>query len=350
MRKILLYASLTFLMVQCKKQNELPDLAKDNDYEQFALKDRVCQLNQKVTILENTNFTIDDKNLNYFFSTEGYLISEIFFNEDKDTIQENSYLKYNFPLIQKQHITKDNFIVTQTIYDSLNNIKQIKKNTKNNQIIDEQKNTLVDNKIITEDYYTSGNSSPLKTIKIGRNNNEIKYKVFIQNNQILDSIVYTHQNNKVVQENHYNSKNEIIEKQKFTYTGNNITQKLYLDAKDQVLVDEKMKYNQNNQILLKEVYSAYDNTTYQENFEYNTNNKLIKQNTKLNGDLIITATYKYDDQNNLVYFDTSNLINKENLIKSYKYTYDKKGNWLTKDVSINNKPTYSVNREITYCN
>lgn len=350
MKKIVLLASFTFLFFQCKKQNELPALANDNDYKTFDLIDRVCEINQKVTLLEKTNFSIDDQNGNYVFNEKGYLISNKIFNTDNQPTEENTFEKLALPLTKKQFITADNFIFIKTEYDSVKNITRVVKTTNKNQIVDEQRNTLSNDRVIREDYYISGNNKPIKVIKIDRNEELIKNKVILsQTNKILDSIVYDYKGNKIKKEIHYNANKEVVATEIFDYVGENISKITYLNAQGAEDAIEKIQYNKNNDIVYKYTYSKEDNSTYEEIYHYNIQNKIQAVEVKLNDKLISKSNYTYNDKNSLIRFEMTNLLNNENFEKTYNYTYDKKNNWLTKEVSVNKTPIYKVSREIKYC-
>lgn len=351
MKRILLFASVSLLLIQCKKNVELPELAKDNDYNFFDLKDRVCEINQKVTILDKSNFTIDEKNATYIFNSFGYLVKDSIYNNQNVLVETNTFEKLNFPLTKKQFIAADNFILSETIYDSLNNIAHFKKSTNKNQIIEEQKNTFSDNFLVREDYFTSGSASPLKVVKIVRNGEIMKSKViYSQSLQILDSIAYEYDKNEIVKETHFNKNKQITSSQLFTYDGKKITSVIYLDADGKEEATENFKYNQNNDLIYKSSFAVSDNSTYEEINVYNKQNKIEKSETKLNGNVLISTIYQYDDKNNILKYEVNNFNNKEKFDKTFIYTFDNKGNWISKDVSFNNIPTYKVIRKIKYCN
>lgn len=351
MKKIVLLASLSFFLVQCKKNVELPELAKDNDYEFFDLKDRVCEINQKVTITDKSDFTIDEKNATYIFNSFGYLVKDSIYNNENVLVETNTFEKLNFPLTKKQFISADNFILSETIYDSLKNISHFKKSTHKNQIIEEQKNTFTDNFLVREDYFTSGSALPLKVVKIDRNDEKMKSKViYSQSLKILDSTAYEYDKNDIVKETHYNENKQITSSQLFTYDGKNISSVIYLDANGKEEANEKFKYNQNNDLIFKSTFTVSDNSTYEEINVYNKQNKIEKSETKLNGNVLISSTYQYDEKNNLLKYEVNNFNNKEKFSKTLVYTFDNRGNWISKDVSFNNIPTYKVSRKIKYCN
>lgn len=351
MKKILLLASISLFLVQCKKKVELPKLAKDNDYAFFDLKDRVCEINQKITILENSNYTIEEKNATYIFNSFGYLVTDSIYNNDHVLIETNTFEKLKFPLTKKQFISPDNYIFSETIYDSLKNIVHLKKSTPTKQIIEEQRNTLSDDYIIREDYFTSGSATPFKVVKIVRNGDVMKSKVILsQTRKILDSIVYVYDKHDIIKETHFNANKQITSTQLFNYEGKNITSVVYLNSEGKEEAVEKFKYNQNNDLTYKYSYSASDDSTYEEENVYSKNNKIEKSVTKLNGNVLISITYQYDDKNNLVSYEINNLNSKENLAKTYVYTFDEKGNWISKEVSFNKVPKYKVTRTIKYCN
>lgn len=351
MKKIILLASISFLLIQCKKQESLPELSSTNDYKLFELVDRVCEVNQKVTLLEKTNYSINDKSQDLVFDKSGHLVLEKIYNQNDSLIEENTYLQQAFPLLKKQFITPDIFVSTQTTYDSLKNILKITKATKNGQMIEEQQNTLSDNFIIREDYFSSGKNGATKTVEINRNGDVIKNKViYSKQRTVLDSIVYEYKNKQIISEIHYNASNQISSSLKYTYSGDNIASTVYLDELGNEEAVEKFKYNENNKLIYKSAFSAIDNSTYEESFVYNSDNNLEQSTVKLNGKNIISTTQKYDSLKNLINFESTNFTNKESLTRTYSYTYDKRKNWLTKEVSINNIPTYKVSREIKYCN
>lgn len=351
MKKILLLASISFLLVQCNKSVDLPELATDNDYKKFELKDRVCEVSQKVTLIENTNYTIEDKNINYSFNLDGYLISDIINNNENNIVEENNYEKLTLPVSKKQYINQENFSLLEFTYDSLKNLVNTKKLTNKNQIIEEQKNSYIGKNLENESYFIGGNSIPSKTIKFDRNGDFIKNKViFSKEKTILDSIVYEYKGKNISKQTHFDSDKKLTGTEIYTYNNKLIKSILYLDAKGMEIASELFEYNKNNQITNKKSFTALDKTLYEEKNTYNDKNKIQKSEILLNGSIIMTTNQTYDKYGNIIRFENKNLSNKENLEKTFIYTYDKKGNWISKEVSFNNVPTYKVSRTIKYCN
>ena len=351
MKKIVLIASMSILFIQCNKKNELPELAKDNDYETFDLRDRVCEINQTITLLENTNYNITDKNIKYTFNSLGYLINDSIYNDKNDLIEVNTYEKLTYPLSQKQFISKDNFITTETVYDSLKNIVQFSKKTQKGQVIEEQKNSFSDDYIIREDYFISGNNRPSKTIEITRNGDVIKNKViYSETRKIVDSIVYVYDKHNPIKETHYNQNKEVTATLLFLYNENNLAAVKYLDKNGNDEAVEEFEYNSKKQLTYKYVFNKYDNSIYEEINVYNKNNKIEKSETKLNNVILTSTQYTYNPQGDLIQLEMNNFTNKENYLENISYVYDKKGNWISKEVEINNKPIYKTSRKISYCN
>lgn len=350
MKKILFGLSISLLFIQCKKQNEIVNLAEDNDYQAFNLNGRVCKINQSIAILTNNNFNIEDKNAIYIFSTSGYLINDSIFDNQNRLIEVNNYEKLKLPLTKKQFLNSNDFVLSETIYDSLKNISNFRKTTSKNQIIEEQRNTFSDDLIIREDYYIAGKNSPKKTIKYFRDGSLLKSKViYSETKTVLDSIVYDYFDHKINKESHYNHFGDLINSINYAYNGDNYSEITYFNSLGEIENIEKFEYNKKNQLTYKNTFSNFDKSVNEEINTYNENSKIEKIETKLNYQIITNTNFIYNDKTDLEKVIFENYSNKENFEKKVTYTYDDKGNWLTKEVSINKVPTYKVTREITYC-
>lgn len=349
MKKIIFITSLSFFLLQCKKTNELAVLASDNDYETLNLKGRVSEISQKITILEKTSFSIEDKNIIYQFNPSGYLVNDSIFNNQDELIEVNTYEKIKEPLTKKQFINSEKFVITEIVYDSLKNIVQISKRTSKNQIIEEQRNTLSEDYIIREDYYNIGNSKPEKVIKYNRDKNLIINKnIYSKNNILLDSVVYEYKNNIVVKEIHYNNKKELTNSIAFHYNGANISAIVYYNKLGKEEVSEKFEYNTKNNIIYKNTNSTFDKSINEEIYTYTKSGKIEKIAYKTNDELITSINYSYNQQGDLEVFEVINYDSDEKIVQNIKYTYDLEGNWLTKEVFTDKIPTYKVTRTIKY--
>lgn len=351
MKKILLLSTLGLFFIQCNKKNNENSPIDKNDLEHFELVDKVCEVNQKVILIEQTNFSIPEKNAVFNFNTKGYLIAEKIF-DDKGTLkEENIYLRQKYPTLKKQFVSDLSYTTTQTVYDSLFNIVEVKKATHENHIIEAQKNKLHNNFIIQEDYYTSGSNTPIQSIKNTHEGDLVKTKVvYNQQNKIIDSIVFEYKNKNILKETRFNDQKQITSKILFTYDKDNVTSITYLDSKGKEEAVEKYTYNDHNDLTYKYAYNSFDKSKYEEFYVYNKQNKLEQTSVKLNDVQFLTTVQKFDSKNNLLSIETNNSNTKEKFSKKFNYVYDKKGNWISKGVKTNDIVTYKVTRDIKYCN
>lgn len=85
-------------------------------------------------------------------------------------------------------------------------------------------------------------------------------------------------------------------------------------------------------------------------FEYDTKGRLTKTLTT-NPETKVQAisTYKYDTKDNLIeHYSKNDFQRGVEELKSYKYQFDKKGNWTQRIEYINSKPTIITERKIEY--
>lgn len=138
---------------------------------------------------------------------------------------------------------------------------------------------------------------------------------------------------------------------KYDNKGNRIERTGYLGDS---FVERWIKiYDQRGRKIKEYMVDKYPDTipTYQvTTFEYDKKGRLTKMHTTdPEAKVHSISTYKYDDNDNLIEHSSKNDFQHGlEVLKSYKYQYDKKGNWKQRIEYINSKPTIITERKIDY--
>lgn len=135
-----------------------------------------------------------------------------------------------------------------------------------------------------------------------------------------------------VEENTYKADGSHMGKKVYRYDrdGRRDEERTYLNDSESIYIQKSMKYNVRHHLVEEQV-------THVEEKRHETNRSLIsKVNYKYNDDGIKTEKKVFDPEKKI-----------ENLY-TYSYTFDKKGNWIKKNIVKDGTPTLIMEREISY--
>lgn len=172
----------------------------------------------------------------------------------------------------------------------------------------DNQNRISEEKFITEPN-TVGFVNTIGTYKYNTSNKDYEYSHYVQNEETKEFELNNIQFFKVDDKE-------------------NILQQLYYDpAKKENYREENDKFNSENKIIESQVKDDVDESTEYDTYSYNKNGDVIKHNTET------------------IYKDGK----KHSYEETYDYSYDKKGNWITKKVVKNGKePIVYYERKIVY--
>jgi len=135
-----------------------------------------------------------------------------------------------------------------------------------------------------------------------------------------------------------------------TYSGNNLIRaKLFNNQNDTLLMSVEYEYDKNDNCTKFQRFN-YKNTpgTYSE-YSY-TNKGVLEHSKNYSADGKMTALWDYtiNDKGELIAQHQENFVNGVIIDYTFKYEYDKKGNWIKMVFYKDNKPFILREREIKY--
>lgn len=136
--------------------------------------------------------------------------------------------------------------------------------------------------------------------------------------------------------------------------GNNIESKCFqydFDGKEELQFIFRCKFDKKGNEIESVHYDNLRNKDYTETYKYNEKGLMIEEVSDfLKGKVPPKKLFTYDNKMNIL--SIKHYSPKEILVKveSYKYKFDKTGNWIVKTHFINGKPDFIEEREISYSN
>jgi hypothetical protein len=256
---------------------------------------------------------------------------------------------------------------------------------------------------IEENYYNSDdNLERKKSNKFDEKGNMIEEKWHYPNDS-KDTLVYNDEslsegswqsrerrlndNYKVISK--YNNNNNLVEREMYnfygvlnskeTYKYNEIGKLIEIDVitgVDSILTKETYKYDikgnlierdgitDNNLHHTKEI-NKYDNKgnlvendwissdgslVFKWIFKYDNKKKLIERKNIYDKEILLRQTYKYDNNGNEIEKNLYDPRNNRHTMETFKYEFDKMGNWIKRIDFKNDTPKFLIEREIKYFN
>ena len=167
--------------------------------------------------------------------------------------------------------------------------------------------------------------------------------------QIKNQYKYNSKNQKVT-EARYDKDSNIIFTTEYEYDGDNLIIKKVTDKNGETEYMEKMSYTPKGELEIKTTLDSFDGTETIERFQYDNNGNKTSRIVEKNNEVSLKVKYKYNDKGLLE--ELAVIDSKENPVdtRAYTYTYDEKGNWIEKLITINGERKFIEKREITYYN
>ncbi len=177
-----------------------------------------------------------------------------------------------------------------------------------------------------------------------------------------------------IESNMYNSDGKLLNKSKYKYDdkGNNIESNSYnpngkLDGRTTHNYDKKGKliesnsyypigilssktlyqYDDKENLIEEKLYDTISVCVNKNVFQYDDNGNQIELNNYMpEGALFNRKISKYDDKRNVI--EINSYFPHDTVHNTYKYEFDKNGNWIFKIIFINEIPKYIQERKIEY--
>ncbi|MFZ4455424.1 MAG: hypothetical protein ACOYOT_04310 [Bacteroidales bacterium] len=122
---------------------------------------------------------------------------------------------------------------------------------------------------------------------------------------------------------------------------------------DSLFTRTEFNNNANGKLAKASFYDAHGRLSHQKFYQYDSLNMLLtsEKRIEIQNEIPISTTnirYAYDAKCNLTEIAESNLQSGITVSFTYRYTYDKAGNWITSIEKRNDKPVRLVTRKIQY--
>lgn len=349
---------LLLLLASCQKEKKKIDHSK-TDWAFYELKGNVESVSEKS--FEAVNGTMEkgapkrennhDSDLQ--FNDEGQLISEKKWIKGNTPYEETTYLGREHAINKIQYMNGTPIIKTEHAWDKTKklNTSVTKRNADNSQLSREEK--IYKNSYMVEknQYNTQNILTDKIQYDVDTKGNVLRENLYLNKEtiQYITAYEYDSKNRKTLETSTDNNTGKLIYKTVFQYEGDHLISVETFNGKDNSLASsQKYSYDEKGN-LLKE-YTLDGNTKEEivDQYVYDAKgNKTERVYTK-NGQPLVKMTYAYDAKGSLAEEATYDEVNKTTYTRSYAYTYDEKGNWTQKVVKIDKKPSFIVERKITY--
>lgn len=282
------------------------------------------------------------------FNSYGYLTSYFFDDGKKSETTEYKYNK-NKQLTEYNTVQYRTPVMLKFTYNSFGKIAEVNKyNKQSGDLMEKQKNTYSDDNSLTKSSWYNADGSPAKTTE---------FDYFPGEAEPFWNRTFINYSGK--EENRLIRIKDKSERVEWLFEGKtNLTSETYAKLKNEIF-RAKDEISQFSATLTLDHYKSNiaplypDKTDVQETTsDYNNQQQLIKKTERerkkgaVDFELKSETTYEYDQYGNITLERTSRL-----LYVTYKYTYDKYGNWLTQLESHKAGDSifsYLTERSITY--
>ena len=210
----------------------------------------------------------------------------------------------------------------------------------------------VNNNIIETNFYKSDTILAIKIkYKYDLKGNEIEKCTYGRGDSIVEKKIFKYNlNNYIIEENLYNSKNKLSSKIKYKYDirGNKIEESQY-NSDGSLFMKITIKYDTMNRNIETNWNECHgENITpkfknQKSTFKYDEKGNKIERKDYKDGVYSGETIYKYDGRGNIIEGNSG-----IQSIESYKYEYDKNGNWIKKITLYNDEPKEIKERQIKY--
>ncbi|WP_417353225.1 RHS repeat domain-containing protein [Flavobacterium alkalisoli] len=357
MKRIIPFA-LLLIMASCQKEEKKVVDHEKSDWAKYELKGNVESLSEKS--YELVNGTMErgkpmrevkySHDFDLFFNDEGKLVLEKKWLKGDTPYEETTFDGKDKTLSIVQYMSGKPFMSTEYVWDKANNNTSIiKKNSGTETQLTRNEMTYENGNMVEELKYNGQDILMDKTVYLYDENGNVKEEHSYLKTETVQfkNINEYNENGKITSIVRYNKDNGIEYTTTYAYDGDNLIAKETTDGDGKVSSVNKYTFDKGN--LIKEyMYDGYDKSENTTEHHYDANNHKIGTIMRQDGKITYKAGYAYDDKGNISLITIAD--DKETVIesKSYKYEYDAKGNWTSKIISINDKPSIIVERTFKY--
>jgi hypothetical protein len=184
--------------------------------------------------------------------------------------------------------------------------------------------------------------------------NLVEGKLYYNDSLIFNNVFVYDGKNKLVEKNIYNA-DSLQEKIRYSYSSSdNIAGSLDYNFKNKTVVKYIYTYDNRNNITEIDGWNSIDSVkktnTLKNNYKYDDKDNVIEErHFDIKGNLVGKPLSTYDGQGNLIAVDIyGQAFNRGGQKFTYKYDFDKTGNWIKQMISSNDTLMGTKNRAIEY--
>lgn len=179
-----------------------------------------------------------------------------------------------------------------------------------------------------------------KKKEITANNGEEALSIIGKNKLEKYHNIYKYDNRGNIVEHSYYKSKTFLSRYTYKYSKEgNKTEENYYKSIDELKSKKKFIFNDKGNVIEEYLYKSNGELEYKYLSEYDDKgNKIKMQTNKPDGSLVYRTTFEYDIYGNII----------SGRGYTYKYEYDKNGNWISKIEFLDNVQGYIIEREIVY--
>ena len=362
MKYIYPLAAILLLLTACNDEKKVKPLDRTTtDWAFYELEGDVKSVSIKSNELLNNNLepggmkheNPTEHDVELQFNEEGMLTLEKKLNSNGGPYEQITYNGREHKLQQVQYVNNNPGIKTDFTWDETekNNTGITRRNPDNSQI-DRKAMKYQKGKLVEKITYNLQDTPIDKlTYVYDDKGNLTGENLYLGTEVIQVKNLYKYNNkNQKVSEVRYDKDSKVIFSIQYQYEGDNLIVKEVSNGDGEIEYMEKMSYTPKGELEIKTTLDNFDGTETIERYEYDSKGRKTSRIIEKNNEVSLKVRYKYNDKGLL---EELNVIDsKENPVdlRSYTYTYDEKGNWIEKIITVNSEKKFIEKREITYYN
>lgn len=352
----LLVLLLCFTSCSDKKDKKPVDHAK-SDWAAFQLQGNVKSAEERSYQIINgkkgqrMREIISDHDTDLFFNEDGQLTKEIKWNTDSKPFEQNIYQGKDHKISLTQYVNGKPAIKTQFSWDKTGKENTaILRLTPDNRQIDRITMMYKANNLIEKRTYNiQDNPSDKIEYRYDQKGNVIEELLYLGSEfvQFRNQFEYNDAKQKV-SETRLNKDGKILFKTLFKYENGRLVATETYNDKNEADYIEKNSYDDKGNVIRHYTFEKFDGSETVDEFTFDAAGNKTQWTATRNGQPLIKVAYGYDTHKNLTSVHAEGAQDKPIDDRTYKYTYDKKGNWITRTAQIGNKVTVLTERKIKY--
>lgn len=355
--KYLYTFSLLFLLASCGKEEKKTIDRTTSDWAHYQLKGDVMSVTEKSYELNenlekgrpgNENRSAHDFELQ--FNDEGKLVKEIKWSKDM-VFEETTFNGKDQKLVQISYMKGQPSMKREYTWDKSGkyNLSVTKRNPDNSQLNRVEMTYKNDKMIEKVTYGTQEHPTDRITYVYDAKGNLTEENLFMKSEVVQYKKLYAYdRDNRKVSESTYDKDGKLMYKTLYGYDGDNLVSVETINENGEPGDVEKYSYDDKGNLTMEYEFSSFNNSESTEEIIYDDKGNKIKRIITRDKKPVAVVSYAYDEHDNLIKTEVQDNQNNFTESRSYRYEYDKKGNWIKRLSFINDEPKYVIERQIKY--